>query len=137
MYCTNCGKEMNDNQAICLNCGVKTGVGKAYCGNCGSAVAPEADVCTSCGVSLNRAPAVSTRNKIAAGLLALFLGTLGIHWFYLGDNKKGMIYLLVSLLGGLVSCGVASAVIAVIALVDAIRIFMGNVNDVNGAPLQD
>lgn len=31
-----------------------------------------------------KATLVSSRNKIVAGLLAIFLGTLGIHNFYLG-----------------------------------------------------
>ena len=137
MFCRNCGGEMNDNQAICLNCGVKTGKGKAYCSNCGNAVAPEADVCMSCGIAINKAVEKSSKSKVAAGLLALFLGTLGIHWFYLGDNKKGIIYLLVGLLGGMVSCGIASVVIGILAIIDGIRIFMGNINDVNGAPLSD
>jgi TM2 domain-containing membrane protein YozV len=39
------------------------------------------------------------KNKIAAGLLALFFGALGIHKFYLGYKKEGLIMLLVSLFG--------------------------------------
>ncbi|RFT41041.1 hypothetical protein CG398_00260, partial [Bifidobacteriaceae bacterium NR003] len=30
----------------------------------------------------------SSRNKIAAGLLAIFLGALGVHNFYLGFKGK-------------------------------------------------
>lgn len=33
-------------------------------------------------------------NKTIAGILAFFLGTLGIHRFYMGEWKKGLIYLL-------------------------------------------
>lgn len=36
------------------------------------------------------------KNKIVAALLALFLGSLGIHKFYLGQNVAGIIYLLFS-----------------------------------------
>ena len=132
MYCTNCGKEMNDNQAICLNCGVKTGDGKSFCSNCGAAVAPEASVCTNCGIAVKKTQ-TSSKSKIVAGLLALFLGSLGIHWFYLGDNKKGVIYILVSLL----TCGIGATVIQILAIIDCVRIFMGQINDVNGNPLQD
>lgn len=39
------------------------------------------------------------KNKIVAALLALFLGGLGIHKFYLGKNTAGIIMLLVSLFG--------------------------------------
>ncbi len=62
--------------------------------------------------------ASSPKNKLAAGLLALFLGTLGIHKFYLGYTKAGVIMLLVSLIGSLVLIG--PAVMGIIALIEAI-----------------
>ena len=34
------------------------------------------------------------RNKTTAALLAIFLGDLGIHKFYLGRNGEGVLYLL-------------------------------------------
>lgn len=34
------------------------------------------------------------RNKTIAGLLAIFIGGLGIHKFYLGKYIQGIIYLL-------------------------------------------
>jgi len=37
-----------------------------------------------------------TKNKIVAGLLAIFLGGLGIHKFYLNQGLQGLIYLLFS-----------------------------------------
>lgn len=58
----------------------------------------------------------SEKSKIAAGLLALFLGTLGIHKFYLGYQREGLIMLLVSLL----TFGIGAIVMAVIALIEAI-----------------
>ena len=39
------------------------------------------------------------KNKIVAAVLAWFLGYLGIHCFYLGQNTKGIIYLAVSGVG--------------------------------------
>ena len=33
------------------------------------------------------------RSKTTAALLALFLGSVGAHWFYLGNSKTGGIYL--------------------------------------------
>ena len=42
------------------------------------------------------------KSKIAAGLLAIFLGGLGIHYFYLGKTSAGLICLLLTLC----SCGV-------------------------------
>lgn len=34
------------------------------------------------------------KNKITAALLAFFLGGLGVHKFYLGENGAGVLYLL-------------------------------------------
>ncbi|MGF1539884.1 MAG: NINE protein [Pleurocapsa sp.] len=36
------------------------------------------------------------KNKIVAALLACFLGSIGIHKFYLGHNLAGILYLLFS-----------------------------------------
>ena len=50
----------------------------------------------------NTQAAVQTRSpkdKTAAGLLAIFLGWLGVHKFYLGYTTEGITMLLISLLG--------------------------------------
>lgn len=39
------------------------------------------------------------KSKVAAGLLGIFLGSLGIHKFYLGYSRPGLIMLLVSVIG--------------------------------------
>ena len=65
------------------------------------------------------APAVqSEKNKMVAGLLAIFLGTLGIHKFYLGYSKEGVIMLLCTLIGALLIIG--PFIMAVIALIEGI-----------------
>lgn len=119
MFCKNCGKEMNDNQAICLNCGVKTGEGSAFCSNCGGAVAPGAEVCMNCGVAIKKAGVaggIDKDNKIVMALVCFFLGGLGIHNFMLGETKKGIVKIVASFclagLGGL------------LALIDFIKILM-------------
>ncbi len=38
-------------------------------------------------------PAWPIKSKVAAGLLAIFLGGLGIHKFYLGKTGMGILYL--------------------------------------------
>ena len=61
-------------------------------------------------------PVTYQKSKVAAGLLAIFLGTLGIHKFYLGYTSQGIIMLLVSLL----TLGIGACVMAIIALVEGI-----------------
>lgn len=59
------------------------------------------------------------KSKIAAGLLAIFVGTLGIHKFYLGYTTQGIVMLLVSLFGS-VLLGLGAVVMGVIALVEGV-----------------
>ena len=39
------------------------------------------------------------KSKLAACLLTFFFGCFGIHWFYLGNNKKGAVYLSLGIVG--------------------------------------
>ena len=56
------------------------------------------------------------KSKIAAGLLAIFLGSLGIHKFYLGYTKEGLIMLLISLL----TAGTLAVVIEIISIIEGV-----------------
>lgn len=58
--------------------------------------------------------------KIAAGICGILLGPLGVHKFILGYTGAGLIMLLVTLLGGIVTCGISSWVIWVIGLIEGI-----------------
>ena len=117
MYCTNCGKTIETQAVACPNCGFAPRQEHNYCPNCGEHTDPNQMVCVNCGASLRSA---SSKSKVAAGLLALFLGGLGIHKFYLGYSKEGLIMLLVSVIGGVLTIGIASGVVATIALVEGI-----------------
>ncbi len=61
--------------------------------------------------------------KIPAALLAFFLGSLGIHKFYLGYNKEGLIMLL-AFIFGFILLGIPSFVVWVIAFVEFIIYIM-------------
>ena len=54
--------------------------------------------------------------KIAAGILGILIGGLGIHKFYLGYTTEGLIMLLVTLL----TCGAGGAVMGIIGLIEGI-----------------
>lgn len=58
--------------------------------------------------------------KLAAGLLGIFFGGLGIHKFILGYNNAGIIMLVVSLAGSIPTCGAAYLVMQVIGLIEGI-----------------
>ena len=58
----------------------------------------------------------ASNKKLAAGLLAIFLGSFGVHKFVLGYNTAGLIMLLVTLL----TCGIAGFVMGVIGIIEGI-----------------
>jgi len=69
------------------------------------------------------APGSGSKNKIAAGLLAIFLGGLGVHKFYLGFVGPGLVYLLVNTVGWVVTwlmAGIPNIILAIMALVEGI-----------------
>jgi TM2 domain-containing membrane protein YozV len=61
-----------------------------------------------------------SNRKLAAGLTGVFLGAFGVHRFVLGYTKPAIIMLVVSLAGGVVTCGLASFVIGVIGLIEGV-----------------
>lgn len=61
-----------------------------------------------------------SKDHVAAGLLAIFLGWLGLHKFYLGYNTQGFIMLGVTVIGGLLTLSLAMWVVWVIAIVEGI-----------------
>ncbi|MCD7801205.1 MAG: TM2 domain-containing protein [Ruminococcus sp.] len=60
------------------------------------------------------------KSKIAAGLFALFFGSLGVHKFYLGYTRDGVITLLVTIIGGILTVGIAPFVMGMIGLIEGI-----------------
>jgi hypothetical protein len=64
----------------------------AFCSACGQGIDVRAEICPKCGV--RQRGAVGAKSRIAAALLAFFLGGFGIHKFYLGRPIWGILYLL-------------------------------------------
>lgn len=146
MYCKNCGAQMDNNANACVYCGFYNGTGNNFCQFCGNPTINGAPNCPSCGaildsanqqnnqVSIQNAP-IGKKSKIAAGLLAIFLGVFGIHNFYLGYTKKGTIQIVISLV--LSWTGIAPIAIEIWAIVEAVKILSGNMLDAEGMTLHD
>nr|WP_298142608.1 NINE protein [uncultured Pseudomonas sp.] len=86
-------------------------IASVFCRQCGSKIAADANQCPSCLASQNLNP----KSKITAGVLALFLGGLGIHRFYLGQ-WWGVFYLLFW----------GSGIPSIVSLVESIVFFCSN-----------
>jgi len=108
--------------------GKAKGPGEKYCHDCGAVIRARAEICPKCGV---RQPPVRQAaryaeddprrrevgsTKLAAGICAILLGSLGIHKFILGLTEAGIVMLLVTLL----TCGVGFVVMWVIGIVEGI-----------------
>lgn len=78
-----------------------------FCHACGETIDQRAVVCPKCGVPQG---AMSTKSRTVAIVLAIFLGGLGAHKFYLGKPGLGILYL--------VFCW--TFIPAVVALIEAI-----------------
>lgn len=104
-----------------------------FCKNCGKEVSDNAVTCPNCGENFAAAPVVNAgadqKSKMAAGLLGIFLGGLGIHNFYLGYTGKAIAQIVLSFCFG---------VGAIWGLIEGIMILTGSINvDANGVPLKD
>lgn len=142
-YCKNCGEPyMTDEAVMCVKCGVAKGQGSNYCHNCGKPVAPQASVCLNCGVATTQAVPADAKSKIAAGLLAIFLGAFGVHNFYLGYTTKAITQLVLTIVGFVLSCIVVGIFlvlgIEIWGIVEGVMILTGKIDrDANGIPLKD
>lgn len=95
MFCSKCGKEINDDAVICVHCGCSTGKGNPIGSNDG-------------------------KSWIVTLLLCLFTGGLGIHRFYTGYVGLGILQLLT--LGG---CGIWTLIDLICIIVGAYKTASG------------
>lgn len=117
--CPFCAEDINANARKCRHCGelIPTG-SQIACPSCRRVFPPGTKLCVACGYDFRsgqRHAVAQTRStpsgyvgarvrqsgasmggksKLAAVLLALFLGGLGAHKFYLGSHLMGVLYLL-------------------------------------------
>ncbi len=117
-FCTNCGAPLNEGQNACASCGNVVGTATANQSTTGNA----------------NYTGAQPKSKIAAGILGILLGGLGVHNFYLGYTGKAIAQLLISIL----SCGILSGISAIWGLIEGILILTGSINvDGQGNPLGD
>jgi TM2 domain-containing membrane protein YozV len=135
----------------CLNCGAPIPAGVVQCSRCGASIASNPAPAQFGGagpiqVIVNTgavpgvtptpvlAPSEPIKSKMVAGLLGIFLGSLGIHRFYLGYTGIGLAQLLITVM----TCGWGGLVTGIWGLVEGIMILTGSINkDALGRPLKD
>ena len=124
MFCKQCGKPIDDGQELCEDCKNAATANSANTNNTTYQAAPAQNVNTN----------PMAKSKIAAGLLGIFLGALGIHNFYLGYTSKAIAQLLITVL----SCGILGVISEIWGLIEGILILTDSINvDANGVKLRD
>jgi TM2 domain-containing membrane protein YozV len=99
-FCGECGTKLKGPEAkVCLKCGSDPANATNFCTNCGAKRAsPNAVACTSCGGKLTKGP--SEKDPAIAALISVLclfvLGAPSIGYIYLGNVRKGIIYLGIS-----------------------------------------
>ena len=112
-----------------------------FCRDCGAQIAKEAEICPKCGIRQMPPPksaggttkqvieGASDKSRLVVLLLCLFLGGLGVHCFYVGNKKRGIIMLVLdfTIIGIIVSL--------IMCLLDLIAILSGTFKDGDGNPV--
>lgn len=111
-----------------------------FCKNCGEPVSENAYVCVKCGVRVEEVNTTNNvangKSKLAAGLLGIFLGSFGVHNFYLGYTGKAVAQLLITIFGSCIAIGPIAS--GIWGLVEGILILTGSINkDAKGNSLVD
>ena len=147
MYCRNCGRKIEDDRELCEECEAK--LKTETVNNDAQKVEVVEEVVNnnpindnsstnsnSANTTSNNGARVTTeqKSKLAAGLFGIFLGTFGVHNFYLGFTGKAVAQLLITVL----SCGFLSPVSGIWGLIEGILILSGDQKkDASGVPLKD
>ena len=105
-YCTKCGAINDDMAQYCTTCqaplsSMSTGYQPMQSVNAGA---------------MTDWKAMGADKKIVAGILAILVGSLGVHKFVLGYTTEGLIMLLVTVL----TCGIAGIVMSIVGIVEGI-----------------
>lgn len=125
MFCKQCGKTIDDGQELCEECKSNIGANQSQTNQ---------TVNNNQSYNTNSNVTTSPKSKIAAGLLGIFLGSLGVHNFYLGYTGKAIAQLLITLL----TCGFGAFVSSIWGLIEGILILTGSINtDAQGNSLVD
>lgn len=92
--CESCYSQIKNDNLTCEKCGHQNSYLIA-CVACTAQMSMNAPFCPTCAHPNLLSPYENAvKTKIVVGLLAIFLGTFGIHRFYLNQARLGLLYLI-------------------------------------------
>jgi TM2 domain-containing membrane protein YozV len=109
VFCTKCGAQNDDYTQTCLQCQAPLPAMAGY-----QPIQPPTPMYGQ--QAMQDWKQLGADKKIAAGICAILIGSLGIHKFVLGYTTEGVIMLLVSLL----TCGLGAPIMSIIGIVEGI-----------------
>lgn len=128
MFCKFCGKEIPEGKEVCEECMTNQNKNNSevvennpIVNDKSSEVIVEDVKENTQKENIDPSSTVSQKSKIAAGLFGIFLGSFGVHNFYLGFTGKAVAQLLITVL----SCGILSPISAIWGLIEGILILSG------------
>lgn len=103
-YCISCGEPLTAEADFCPACGANqaelpadAGESRAedekYCPACGRVIDRAAERCPACDSNQPVQSSADNLDRVTAAILAIVLGGLGAHKFYLGETTTGVVYL--------------------------------------------
>jgi TM2 domain-containing membrane protein YozV/RNA polymerase subunit RPABC4/transcription elongation factor Spt4 len=126
-HCQNCGDEIATDAEICPSCGVsqekplrgahgERTADQKYCVDCDELINEQAELCPDCGVAQPTLRGSADTDQVVAGILAILLGGLGVHKFYQGNMRNGVLYL----------CFFWTAIPAILGLIEGILVLVAD-----------
>lgn len=126
-HCINCGDDVAEDADVCPRCGVNQsarlegeyrdrGENEKYCVSCGELIHKQAELCPECGVEQPSTGRERNSDQIVAGILAILVGGLGVHKFYQGNMRNGVLYL----------CFFWTAIPALLGLIEGILMLLAD-----------
>lgn len=133
LKCPNCGAniELDDSMefGFCSYCGSRIQVGERVnvhvTHEYRNAPPPNVTNIHNTYIIRNETPAKSRKSRLAALVLCVLLGVLGLHHFYVGRIGMGLLFLFT---GGIAGIG---------WIIDIVLIIIGTYKDADGLPLED
>jgi TM2 domain-containing membrane protein YozV len=122
----------------CTHCGAEIGEGVRFCPTCGAPIAAVAEIAakSDTGAAQELAADISPKSRLAATLLAWFLGEFGAHRFYVGKTGTAVVMLVLGIIGfatiWLFVGTIFLIAVGIWAFVDFIFAVTGNMRDREG-----